>query len=624
VTPAALAAVRRGGFGAIPGETGATFRVFAPAGRRVQLHLLCGAGKGVHEPRIAQDGICEFFVARAAAGDLYSYSLDGSTPRPDPASRFQPQGVHGPSEIIDAAGYAWRRPSWRSHTAQELVIYELHVGTFTSQGTFAAARERLGALRDLGVTAIELMPVADFAGTRNWGYDGVCLYAPSRNYGHPEDLRAFVDAAHELDLSVILDVVYNHLGPEGAYLPQFNPQYLTERHNTPWGSGTNLDGDGSDLVRSFILDNALHWVREYRLDGLRLDATHALADRSPIHIVAEIVDAVRAATPWPLAIHAEDSRNLATLVEPIGLGGWGIDAVWADDFHHITRRHLAGDAHSYYEDFAGTTDEIARTIQQGWLFTGQYSVHAGRARGSDPSHVPLHRSIVCLQNHDQIGNRATGDRLHHRIDPAAWRAATTILLTAPMTPLIFMGQEWAASSPFQYFTDLERDLGALVTAGRRYEFRYFPGFADPEAREAIPDPQAMPTFAASVLDWEERERDEHRRSLALYKALLHLRRTLPALAGDERPRGDAVAIDPGALLVRRERSGERFVVVARLSGFDPVRCGAIAADGEHAEVVLSTEDERFAPDPTPPDIELESDGVVVRFKRPGAVILRVR
>ena len=474
------------------------------------------------------------------------------------------------------------------------------------------------------MTAIELMPVADFAGTRNWGYDGVCLYAPSRNYGRPEDLRAFVDAAHELDLSVILDVVYNHLGPEGAYLPQFNPQYLTERHNTPWGSGTNLDGDGSDLVRSFILDNALHWVR----DTGSTACAWTRRTRSPT--AARSTSSRRSSTPCALPRRGR-WRSMPRI--PATLPRWSnrsASAAGASTRSGPTISITSCDVTLRATRTATTRTSpapptrSARTIQQGWLFTGQYSVHAGRARGSDPSHVPLHRSIVCLQNHDQIGNRATGDRLHHRIDPAAWRAATTILLTAPMTPLIFMGQEWAASSPFQYFTDLERDLGALVTAGRRYEFRYFPGFADPEAREAIPDPQAMPTFAASVLDWEERERDEHRRSLALYKALLHLRRTLPALAGDERPRGDAVAIDPGALLVRRERSGERFVVVARLSGSDPVRCGAIAADGESAEVVLSTEDERFAPDPTPPDIEIESDGVVVRFERPGAVILRVR
>ena len=623
VGPEAFDTLRRAGFGAVPHDTGVRFRVFAPTGRDLQLQLLTGRAIGTYRPSTDMNGVSEFFVERASAGDRYQYLLDGSMPRPDPASRFQPEGVHGPSEIIDPDAYRWRHSRWPAVNAHDLVIYELHIGTFTRQGTFAAAAERLPLLRDLGITAVELMPVAEFAGTRNWGYDGACLFAPSRNYGRPDDLRALVDSAHELEMAVILDLVYNHLGPEGAYLPQFNPQYIADRHMTPWGGAINLDGPGSDRVRTFILDNALHWVLEYRLDGVRLDATHALVDDSSTHIVAELGDVVRSATPWPLMIHGEDHRNLVSLVEPRACGGWGLDAIWADDFHHVLRRQLAGDAHGYYEDFDGTCDELARTIHQGWFFTGQPSRHTRRCRGTDPSGVPMLRFVVCLQNHDQVGNRATGDRLHHTVEPAAWRAASTLLLTVPMTPLLFMGQEWACSTPFQYFTDLEPGLGALVTEGRRQEFRHFPEFTDPATRHHIPDPQAASTFNASKLDWDERDADPYRKTLELYRALLQLRHTHDALAGDTATAGNAVAMDLNTLLMRREGGGERFLILARLSGSGRVGFDH-AGPGDMAEIVLSTEEDRFAEDPRRPEIDLRPGHVAVRFHRPGAVIFVIR
>jgi maltooligosyltrehalose trehalohydrolase len=488
-------------FGAAPERDGTRFRVFAADGGDIRLHLLTGAAPGVHAPLARTGGVAEFFVRHAGAGDRYAFTIGGSDLRPDPASRFQPDGVHAASEIVDPDAYRWLDAAWRSPDPRDLVVYELHVGAFSTAGTFAGVREHLGALRDLGVTAIELMPIADFPGSRNWGYDGVCLYAPSRSYGRPDDFRALVDAAHAAGIAVILDVVYNHLGPEGAYLPQFYPDYMTSRHSTPWGDAVNLDGEGSALVRQFIVDNAVHWIREYHLDGLRLDATHALIDHGGTHIVAELADRVREAAGRPIVLHAEDHRNLATMLEPRERGGWGLDGIWADDFHHILRRGLAGDEHGYYCDYTGSCDELAQTIRQGWLFTGQESKHAGGRRGTDASHVPMRRFVVCLQNHDQVGNRATGDRLHHRVDRASWRAASVVLLTSPMTPLLFMGQEWAASTPFLYFTDLEPDLGALVTEGRRKEFGEFPEFSDPAGRARIPDPQAVSTFAASRLQW---------------------------------------------------------------------------------------------------------------------------
>ena len=606
-------------FGAIPDARGVHFRVMAAGDLDVRLDILTGAAAGSYRLDRDGEGTQYTFVDAAGAGDRYTYSVNGSDPRPDPASRFQPEGVHGPSEVVDADAYRWRSERWPGRASRDLSIYELHVGTFTDAGTFTAARERLPQLRDLGVTAVEIMPLADFAGTRNWGYDGVCLYAPSRTYGRPDDFRAFVDAAHGLEIAVILDAVYNHLGPEGAYLGQFYPAYFTDRHETPWGGAVNLDGPGSAAVRRFIVDNAVSWVREYRLDGLRLDATHALIDDSPVHIVAELGAAVRQTAQWPVSMYGEDHRNLTSLLEPVEGGGWGLDGVWADDLHHVLRRRLAGDRHGYYQDFTGTTDELLRTLRQGWLYCGQHSAHEGAERGTDPSHIPMRQFVVCLQNHDQIGNRATGDRLHHGIEPAAWRAASTLLLTAPMTPLLFMGQEWAASTPFQYFTDLEPELGKLVTEGRRREFKDFPEFADPAARESIPDPQAERTFAASRLRWAERAEPAHASCLALYTELLRLRHTHAALGASDDPTLDVVAADADTIVMHRRGDDEHFAIVVRLSGAGAVR---VDAGGTRPDVVLSTEDERFALDPAPAGVDHGESGTSVTFQRPGAVILK--
>ena len=609
-----------GGFGALPRTTGVEFRILSTATHDVRLELLTGAAAGSYQLRPAADGAHYCFVQHAGAGDRYWYSVNGSDPRPDPASRFQPDGVHGPSQIVDPEAFRWRNGTWTGRHPRELSLYEMHVGTFTPEGTFAAARERLPALRDLGVTAIELMPLAEFAGTRNWGYDGVCLFAPSHNYGSPDDLRSLVDAAHGLGLAVILDVVYNHLGPEGAYLTQFYKGYVTDRHETPWGGAVNVHGPGSAPVRRFIIDNAVSWIREFRVDGLRLDATHALIDDGPVHIVAEVAAAARAAASWPVAIYGEDHRNAASQLEPAAHGGWELDGVWADDFHHVVRRHVAGDTHSYYQDYEGTTAELEQTLRQGWLFSGQHSRHTGAKRGTPAMHVPMRKFVVCLQNHDQVGNRATGDRLHHRIDASAWRAASTLLLTAPMTPLLFMGQEWAASSPFQYFTDLEPELGVLVTEGRRREFKDFPEFADPSAREAIPDPQAVDTFARSRLNWEERAEPLHAASLALYTDLLRLRHSQPALGASDATTIDARALGADAIAFWRAAPGERYLVVVRLSGAGPV---TIDGTGAHLPTtVLSTEDPRYATDAMALTVAHDKSRTVVLFPRAGAVILR--
>jgi len=607
-------------FGAVRAGDHVRFRVWASAARRLTLLVRLGDVVRRFQPERGDHGIWETVVPGDAAppGARYAYAMDDRDPLPDPAGRFLPDGVHGWSEVIDSGAFAWRDSAWSGIDPRRVVIYELHVGTFSPAGTFAGVTERLEDLRDLGVTAIELMPLADFPGRRNWGYDGVSLFAPSRAYGRPDDLRTLVDRAHALGLAVLIDVVYNHLGPEGAYLPLFSPDFLTNAHRTPWGDAVNLDRDGSATARRFLIENALHWIHEYHADGLRLDATHALVDKSPAPFLRELTSAVHAARePRPL-VFAEDERNLATIVKAVEDQGWGADGVWADDFHHVVRRMLAGDSHGYYVDYEGTARELAAILEGGWLYVGQPTKRHARPRGTDPSTVPMLASIVTVQNHDQIGNRALGDRLHHSADPAAWRAAVTLLLTSPMTPLLFMGQEWMATTPFQFFTDFEPELGQKVTEGRRGEFKAFPEFSSPDAAARLPDPQADATVERSRLQWNERSTAPHAASLALHRRLLRLRAEHPALQASDAPTAQARALDDDTVMVTRTNADGSlaFVVFARLRG-----AGAVIADIGRADTVLTTEDREFADDPAPPIIDL--DHGLLTFQRPGAVIFAV-
>jgi maltooligosyltrehalose trehalohydrolase len=557
----------------------------------------------------------------------YRYRLDGDGPFPDPASRYQPDGVHGPSLTVDPDAFRWSDQRWTGVTLRELVLYELHVGTFSPSGTFSGVTERLAYLKDLGVTGIELMPLADFPGSRNWGYDGAALFAPARCYGTPDELRLLVDTAHGLDLAVFVDVVYNHAGPDGAYFARFSPYYFTERHSSPWGVGINLDGEHSARVREFFIENALHWVHEYHMDGLRLDATHAIHDASPRHFLAEIAVRVRESVERRrVHVMAEDHRNLALMVTPEREGGWGLDAVWADDFHHQIRRLLAGDSEGYYRDFAGTTRDLATTLRQGWFYTGQYSQHLQKARGTEPSSIPAHRFVVCLQNHDQVGNRAFGERLNHQINPAAFRAASALLLTAPQTPLLFMGQEWAATSPFQFFTDHNEALGRLVTEGRRREFQTFSAFAEDSARKRIPDPQALTTFLASRLNWSERAFEVHASMERFYAALLALRHQ--ELAGfSDCDRGFTVeAIDGATIVVQRTTvSGAVLLVAARFHGTGTLDLQGHARTSDPVtewHCLLTSEDPPFSPSPAPPAVEFLGDAPSIRFGGPAAVLLK--
>ena len=614
----------RPSLGAWVDREGTRFRVWAPTHARVELELQSGAARVVRALRHAADGTFSICLPALRAVDRYAYRLDGEGPYPDPASRFQPEGVHGASAIVDATQFVWSDGDWRGITPEALVIYEMHVGTFTPAGRFAAAAERLTELVALGVTAIELMPVADFAGERNWGYDGVALFAPARCYGTPDDLRRLVNTAHGLGLAVLLDVVYNHLGPDGAYLSAFSPYYFSPHHHTPWGAAVNLDGDHNDMVRAFFIENALHWIHEYHIDGLRLDATHALIDDSPRHFLADLSIAVHGAAPHGAMIIAEDRRNLALLLRPLEAGGWGLDGVWADDFHHQLRRFLAGDHEGYYEDYRGSLADLATTIHRGWFYCGQHSLHLHGARGTDPEGIPPRQFVFCLQNHDQIGNRAFGERLHHQIDPAVYRAASVLLLCVPQTPLLFMGQEWAASSPFLYFSDHHAELGKQVTAGRRREFRDFSAFAAAAARARIPDPQALTTFLASILRWAERADPPHAATLALYRTLLHLRRCEPALRSDA-PCAVA-AIDETTLTLRRDPLGAASllaVVQLRHGGEVALEAQrAFAVTDTRWDVVLTSEEPRFALDAQPIGIDLSGTAPLLQFHRPGAVILK--
>lgn len=591
------------------------FRVFAPAANEVRLHL---EGRGEQAMTPEGDGLFVHEAEDVAPGQRYGYRLDGQDVWPDPWSRSQPDGVHGLSAVVDPSAFAWRDAGWRGVPRQHLVIYELHVGTFTPEGTFAAATARLPWLRDLGVTAVELMPVASFPGRHNWGYDGAALSAPAAAYGTPDDLRRLVDEAHALGLAVLQDVVYNHLGPDGAYLAAFVPTVLTTRHTSSWGQGINLDGPGSTWVRRTFLDNALSWLVEYHMDGLRLDATHALIDEGPEHWLAALARETRSLLEHTRPVHlfAEDDRNLARLVQSPDLGGYGLDGIWADDFHHVVRRRVAGDREAYFQDFEGTTEELATVLRQGWLYTGQRSSYRGEPRGGPADGVPLPGCVICIQNHDQIGNRAFGERLHHQVGHDTWLTVSTLLLMAPETPLLFMGQEWSASTPFLFFTDHSEALGKLVTEGRRAEFKAFSAFDAASSRAAIPDPQAQRTFRASVLDWDEIERPAHERTVRAYRQLLALRRRLLFDAPRTADTVQTRAIDADTLALEQPTAdGGRMLLLASL-GKGPVTIDVTPwHGGERWQVAFDSRD-GAARWPSP-----EAGRAVLALEAPCAVVL---
>lgn len=521
-------------FGAEVREDGTTrFRLWAPGAKSVELWLEAPAS-AVAMPRDA-GGWAELITRAAPAGARYRFRIDGEVLVPDPASRCQPQDVHGASLVVDPLAHGWTDGEWPGVPAERLVFYELHVGTFTPAGTLTAAAERLDHLAALGVTAVELMPLADFPGRRGWGYDGVLLFAPESGYGGPEALKAFVEACHARGLAVFLDVVYNHFGPEGNYLHRYAPAFFSARHRTPWGEAINFDGPGSEVVRAFMIHNALYWLEEYHLDGLRLDAVHAIADDSPSHVLGELARAVAEGPGRGRPVHLvlENGLNEARYLKRAG-GRPLYQAQWNDDVHHALHVLLTGEEGGYYEDYRPPLPHLGRCLTEGFSFQGEPSRYRSRARG-EPSHdLPPTAFIGFLQNHDQVGNRAFGERITALARPEAVRAATAVLLLAPSLPLLFMGQEWGAPEPFLFFSDLGPELGRLVAEGRRREFARFPEFARPETRQRIPDPQARKTEERSVLDWSRMGGAAHQEWLAFHRTLIELRgrEIVPLLAGE--------------------------------------------------------------------------------------------
>jgi maltooligosyltrehalose trehalohydrolase len=500
-----------------------SFRVWAPIAKQVEVKI----GSDLFGMTAKEGGWWSAELPLDGAGIDYMFVIDRGGPLPDPRSPWQPNGIHGPSRTVDHAAFRWTDQHWQAPALSSAIFYELHVGTFTREGTFIAAIDKLDYLADLGVTHIELMPIAEFSGNRGWGYDGVDLYAPHHVYGEPDDLKRLINACHARGLAIFLDVVYNHLGPAGNYLARFGP-YFTRRYATPWGQAMNFDGPGSDEVRRFSCDNALMWLRDYHFDGLRIDAVHAIVDTSAVHFLEQLaceVTKLQAQTGRDLPLIAESDLNDPRVVRRQEIGGYGIHAQWSDDFHHALHCVLTEERAGYYRDFGALAD-LAKALQRVFVYDGRYSAFRRRRHGRPPSGLSGHSFLGYLQTHDQIGNRAKGERSSHLMNVGRLKIAAALVLTAPFIPMLFQGEEWGATSPFLYFTDHEDpELGRNVTEGRRREFTAF-GWNP----EEIPDPQAVETFERSKLNWSEPDKEPHAGLLIWHRRLMELRRRIPALS----------------------------------------------------------------------------------------------
>lgn len=540
-------------FGAEVREDGSVrFRLWAPKASHVDL---CLEGKEKDPLPLSKldGGWFELITPDAGPGSHYRFQIEGNSQVPDPVSRFQPHDVHGPSEIIDPRSFDWKDDPWRGRPWEEAVLYELHVGTFTPKGTFRAVEQKLDYLRDLGVTAVELMPIADFPGARNWGYDGVLLYAPDSSYGRPEDLKHLVQAAHERELMIFLDVVYNHFGPEGNYLGLYSPQFFTHRHRTPWGDAINFDGSESRVVRDFFIHNAFFWLEEYHFDGLRLDAVHAIVDDSKPDILEEFAQVVRQRFANERLVHLvlENDDNAAHYLcrdkdNRLKL----YTAQWNDDIHHTMHVAITGETEAYYRDYReGPIRHLGRCLAEGFAYQGEYSEYRGTNRGEPSAGLSPSAFVSFLQNHDQIGNRAFGERISQLARPEGVRTALESLLLAPSPPLIFMGEEYGATTPFLFFCDFQGDLASAVTTGRRNEFARFVKFSSAESRNQVPDPNAPQTFLQSKLDWESLSREGHAQWLKFYRELLSIRKRVVIPLVGEISRAEFRDIPPRGLFV---------------------------------------------------------------------------
>ena len=567
---------------------GVRFRLWAPRAAAVSLQLEGGDKRGlpmVREP----GGWYSLSTALAGSGSRYRYLVDGRA-FPDPASRFQPEGVHGPSEVIDPAAYAWSEPIWPGRRWEEVVIYELHLGAFSRSGDFTGAIRHLDHILALGATAVELMPIAEFPGTRDWGYDGVFLFAPARAYGRPDDLKQLVEACHQRGLAVFLDVVYNHFGPEGNYLPAIAPDFFTDRHATPWGAAIDFSGPNSRPVRDFFINNALYWLQEFRFDGLRFDAVHAIFDESEPDIISEIGLTIRSRIPdRQIHLVLENDRNQSRYLRRADRRTMWFEAQWNDDLHHVLHALLTGDTSGYYADYAAEPSKhLGRVLAEGFAYQGEPSpFRGGMPRGEPSDDLPPTAFVGFLQNHDQVGNHPFGTRIAPRISEQALHAGVAIVLLSPHVPLLFMGEEWASVRPFAFFCDFEPGLRQSVREGRRREFSHFPEFQDEIARERIPDPTALSTFRRSRLDWAEQREEPHSTWLARYRSLLRIRarEITPRLAGIAPHAGTYQTSGPKAASVEwRLGDGARLLLLANF-GDQPV---AVPEDLTNGRLVYSS------------------------------------
>jgi maltooligosyltrehalose trehalohydrolase len=579
-------------FGAEISDGGVHFRLWAPKMNRISVVL----DEGVPMPmKSIGQGWHELVSADAQPGTLYKFRLEqGGLEVPDPASRYQPFDVHGPSEVIDSNQYVWRDNGWRGRQWEECVVYEMHVGAFTPAGTFLGAIEQLDWLASLGITAIEIMPVADFPGKRNWGYDGVLLFAPDSSYGRPEDFKALIDAAHARGIMVFLDVVYNHFGPDGNYLPSYSPVF-TEQHKTPWGAAVNYDAEGSDVIREFIIQNAVYCIDEFHLDGLRLDAVHAIKDSSTAHVLEEIASRIRRLPIGrPVHLVLENEENQASWLRRDTLGNpLSYTAQWNDDVHHVLHCAATGESSGYYAAYAGDTEKLGKALAEGFAFQGELMDYRGSPRGEPSSHLPPTAFVSFIQNHDQVGNRAFGDRITSFAPAARIRAIVAIYLLLPQIPMIFMGEEFGASQPFPFFCDFEPELAKLVREGRRAEFARFPEFQDPARREQIPDPTAEQTFVSAKLDWKRATEGIHADWVSLYRELLAIRHReiVPRLRGAHS--GHYKILSKGAVSVCWQMGdGAKLSLMANLAD-KPVECSIAPAD--HRLWRAGVGDDRLAP-----------------------------